>query len=914
MKKIYLFFLFLIYVGHVLAQQKVADMSLANLLNLQDSLHTRLPVEKVYLQLDKPYYTLGDTLRFKSYLLDADLLTPSIRSGLLYVELDDESAKMVRQIMVPVVAGLSWGDMPLTAGNIPEGSYTIRAYTNWMRNFGEDYIFKKNIYLSRANNTSTLIKADFKLANTEGKNKVEASLRFNTLNKRPIVLQDMQLRVLNGTHSLLKAKSTTGFDGTMNLSFELADKTVLKNLSLQGMQTGKGADTTKINIPITINRPENTDLQFMPEGGNLVGGIPAKIGFKAIGEDGKGTDVSGSIYNSKQEVITTFKSAHKGMGSFELPPVAGESYTAKLDLPNGTMKSYVLPPINASGTTLRINQACEDSLEVVLNLQPNPVTAPAHGTYYVVGQSRGTVCYAASFVFKNAATRIKVAKIFFPTGIARFTLLNNQYQPLNERIVYVDHHDELNIRITPNKQNYAVRDSIALNIVVTDKAGKPVQGDFSLAVTDDSQVRTDSLGSSIENNLLLSSDLKGDIEDPAYYLKPNPQNIEALDNLLLTQGWVGYDWKQITAAKIQPPQYLPEAEFTITGKALNAFDKGVENVKVNLMSPSPFYTADAITDKQGNFTFKGDLAPSDSTAYILQAKRKNGGSNITIDINKSAPPQFAPQVRRIAPWYVNSDTLMLKSIDDHITEKLASDKMQFSGKLLKDVVIQDKRIITDSFNLNGSGADFVFDEETIQKAGKQSLRDFLLKHFKGFHARPYRGREIYSYDDRWVCVIANGARVSSYFYLNAVMTEQVKGIEIMSTYAYTNQYMARFFTLGSGANPDPVFIEVTTFGGNGAFINKTPNMAVYMPLPFTLPKQFYRPRYTVNNKTANAGNDLRSTIHWEPNIITDKNGKATISFYASDRPNSYTVIMEGSDMKGNIGSVVQKLGAGKNSP
>jgi len=70
-------------------------------------------------------------------------------------------------------------------------------------------------------------------------------------------------------------------------------------------------------------------------------------------------------------------------------------------------------------------------------------------------------------------------------------------------------------------------------------------------------------------------------------------------------------------------------------------------------------------------------------------------------------------------------------------------------------------------------------------------------------------------------------------------------------------------------------------------------------------KTFYRPRYTVRDTSVLI--DLRSTIHWEPDVITDKEGKAIVSFYSADRPGTYTVILEGSDMNGNIGYQRKKI-------
>jgi hypothetical protein len=52
--------------------------------------------------------------------------------------------------------------------------------------------------------------------------------------------------------------------------------------------------------------------------------------------------------------------------------------------------------------------------------------------------------------------------------------------------------------------------------------------------------------------------------------------------------------------------------------------------------------------------------------------------------------------------------------------------------------------------------------------------------------------------------------------------------------------------------------------------------------------------------------DIRSTVHWEPNVITDAEGKATISFYSSDKPTTYSIVIEGSDMNGKAGSLIKE--------
>ena len=80
-----------------------------------------------------------------------------------------------------------------------------------------------------------------------------------------------------------------------------------------------------------------------------------------------------------------------------------------------------------------------------------------------------------------------------------------------------------------------------------------------------------------------------------------------------------------------------------------------------------------------------------------------------------------------------------------------------------------------------------------------------------------------------------------------------------------------------------------------------PGTYFYKTLPFSLPRQFYRPRYTGNSRYKGMGTDLRSTLHWEPNVVTDAAGKATVSFFSADRATDYRIIIEGADMDGQLG-------------
>ncbi len=89
-------------------------------------------------------------------------------------------------------------------------------------------------------------------------------------------------------------------------------------------------------------------------------------------------------------------------------------------------------------------------------------------------------------------------------------------------------------------------------------------------------------------------------------------------------------------------------------------------------------------------------------------------------------------------------------------------------------------------------------------------------------------------------------------------------------------------------------------------MKRAPADVIYKPIPSVLQKDFYRPVYKVKNAII-ANFDQRNTIYWEPDIITDKDGKATITFYAAGQPANYTITTQGSNMDGNLGSNISKL-------
>jgi len=214
-----------------LAQSNTPPATAPQIINKINDYNAAWPGEKLHFQLDKPYYAIGDTLWFKGYLLSS-ALSYSPLSTRMYVELLNDSARIVKRMSVLVSYGVTWGNISLDSLDLHEGVHTIRAYTNWMRNFSDESTFYHSFYLSRPTSTPYIIQANTSIERVAGKDNAGVKLKFNTLGGLPVVSQVFQLKALNGNKEIYRGVGTTSVDGTLNADIQLSGQTKLKNLML----------------------------------------------------------------------------------------------------------------------------------------------------------------------------------------------------------------------------------------------------------------------------------------------------------------------------------------------------------------------------------------------------------------------------------------------------------------------------------------------------------------------------------------------------------------------------------------------------------------------------------------------------------------------------------------------------------
>ncbi|RYU87380.1 TonB-dependent receptor [Mucilaginibacter terrigena] len=849
---------------------------------------TSHPIEKIHLQFDKPYYAAGDDIWFKAYVITGPQHRLQPDSGILNVELVDEQDSIKQNIKLQLKNGLAYGDFALP-DTLHEGNYRIRAYTQYMLNAGSEYIFDKAISITNIITNKVFTKTTFKYASQNGRNTVTANINYTDANGAAYAGNAVSYSVLLNNSVVAKGKSVTDANGNLHIELPGDNPALLKTGRIVTGISGTGQGTVYKNIPVRV-MAGRADVQFFPEGGMLVNGIGTRVAFKAIGADGLGFDVKGNVTDSKGKQVAEFTTAHLGMGVFDFTPQAGNSYKANIVYPDGSNGTVNLPVAISNGFALSIVPAGPQHLKVVVS-----TTKENTAQFSLVAQSGGKVYYAATSKPANTVFSAIVPKNKFPSGIAQFTLFSASGTPLNERLVFIDiPEDRLKLFATTDKQTYSPRENVKLNIQIKDNEDKPAVGSFSVAVTDESKVPVDENSeNNILANLLLTSDIKGYIEQPAYYFKNINDKARAdLDILMLTQGYHRYEWKDVLSDNQPAIRYPRQSNFTISGRVTTPSGSPVAGGKVELINfDDGLLKLDTLTDQNGRFAFN-DILFADSIKFLIQARTAKNKRDVVITMD-SIPAPLTSNYKALADF--KSDAGIITYAQS--SRALYYEQMKYGlGNHvinLREVLIREKaNALKHSSNLNGPGrADQVFLAKDFFSMGCPQLADCLQGRLLGVVFRngiPYTAR-----GGGRMLVVIDGAYASPNF-INTLNVNDVQSIEVLRN-------IGNYAIYGSqGSNG--VIVITTKRGDEPTYYPKTFGNGIkpYAPKGIFRARTFYSPKYDVKNRQTLA--DLRTTIFWKPNIVTG-GGKASLDYFNASKGN-YRVVIEGIDSEGNIGRQV----------
>lgn len=766
----------------------------------------KLFFEKVYLHFDRQVYASGEDIWFKAYLVNGQSNWLTNTSNNLYVDLISPDSKIVDHKAIRLDNGTGAGDFQLK-DSIPEGKYRIRAYTNWMRNFRNCFIFEKDI----------------------------------------------------DVHSIPGIKPKT------------------KPIN---------PDTTKFEV------------LFFPEGGSLVADVASIVGFKAIDASENGCDVKGQIISSDGDTVGMFESSHMGMGKFSFLPVNNKKYYGWISVKNKAPFKVELPNILPKGFVMRINNNDTANMTVIVSTNQETFNEYKDKEMVVLGQASGKTCYTAKVKVNNLQFAIKIPKLYFPNGIASITLMDNNLKPYCERLVYIERKANYSLFVVSNKKSYKSREEVVLNVKTFDAKKKPVKANLSLAVVDANQVPDEN--ENIVSYLLLQSEIKGKIEKPAQYFDTtNISRYRQLDLLLLTQGWRDFVWKQLQDSGVKI-KYMIEPGITISGKVRQKiFNKPIPGANISLVVFGGKISAlSTKADSSGRYFFDGVNFYGNKRIIITSADSKGKKTGWVLRDSSIFPKPvsipFRPDYNLKSPE-MNLFASEADSRKNALKKYTLADTISLSAVVISAIGQKNEKE-TKMHILEGGTVDYDFtigpDDYTYTDIGA-----FLMQKVPGAQPSSFNPDNSGDSPDR-VAFRSKGELLKPRFILDnfTLLSQDEYVVYNLSMEQITRILISRSDPLASDASSRNRYV-ISVITKPGALDKKDfASLSEYVD-GYYQARVFYSPKYS-RPRDEGERPDLRTTIYWNNNVVTNENGEATVKFNNADKPTAIRATTEGMTDKG----------------
>jgi hypothetical protein len=619
---------------------------------------------------------------------------------------------------------------------------------------------------------------------------------------------------------------------------------------------------------------DNYDVQFFPEGGNLVDGVAAKVAFKAVGQNGKGVSVRGAVVDQHNDTVTRFQSLKFGMGRFSFTPAAANTYRAIVKIANGKPLIKDLPQVASQGYSMMLTDNGSGQLEVTVNTK-----GVSDANVYLFAHSGQVIKAAESGAVNNGTAHFNISKSKLDDGISHITVFNSSKQPVSERLYFKRPARQLFIDAKPDQDQYGSRKKVNINVTANDKAGKAADASLSMAVYRiDSLQHTDRLD--IFSYLWLSSDLKGAIESSDYYFtNPNAETDEAVDNLMLTQGWSRFQWKQVLENKTPSFGFLPEfyghlinAKITNTVTNTTARDVvtylGVPGKRVQL------YTSKSDSLGRLIYTTKDFYGPSE----IVVQTNAQVDSTYRIDILSPFSEQYS---KTVLPKF-NITTDMQRALEDH---SLGVQVLNiYSANKIKRFF--DPQADTSAFYYKPYKS-YKLDDFTRFTTMEEVLREYvsevnIVNRQNHFHIKVLNDRGFLDGDP---LVLLDGVPVFNIDKVLAIDPLKVRRLEVVRE---------RYFW---GPSVDEGILSFSTYKGDLGGVDLDTHAVVIDYEGLQLKREFYSPVYDTEAQATSRIPDFRNLLYWSPSV---GKGKNTVSFYTSDQDGKYIGVIQGLTANGEV--------------
>ncbi|GAB3931008.1 hypothetical protein [Mucilaginibacter myungsuensis] len=624
------------------------------------------------------------------------------------------------------------------------------------------------------------------------------------------------------------------------------------------------------------------DIRFFPEGGQLVNGVNSTVGFKAVGSDGKGADVSGVILGQANDTVARFKSGKFGMGHFSFTPAADRSYKAIVKVANTTVTKD-LSSVAANGYVMQVT----DGKEQVQIKISSDAAADAEKPVYVLAHQGAAISLAQNIKLNaDHSFTLQLDKSKLGDGVNHITLFNADQRPVAERLVF-KRPSSLSVKASVQTQ-YGLRKRVNLDVSATTANDQPQVANMSLAV-----YRSDSFNgipdADISSYLGLTSELKGHIESPGYYFANTDTATDAaLDDLLLTQGWSRFTWNEALSNLKPTFRYLPEYNgHLITGNVTNSKGLPGRFALVYLAAVSKkvqLYGANAGTTGTLLFNAGNLYGPAD---LVLQTNPKLDTNTYKININNPFSEEYGAD--KLPPFYINKTSTALiesNSIGMQALNLYRPERLNTFSAVDSTTFYREK---FSTFKLDNF-VRFITLEEVLREFTTNAN---VAKRSGHFHVKVMDPQGYYIDEGKEdPLVLLDGVPV---FDLDKAF--KVDPLKLQKVDLINQKYFW-------GPIKTNGILSLTSYKGDHGAIPMDPKALVLDYEGLQQTREFYSPVYDTPEQQKSRLPDQRNLLYWSPNLNTGADGKAQVSFFTSDKAGKYIGVVQGLTAKGLAGSGV----------
>lgn len=459
---------------------------------------TSIPQEQVFVHTDNTCYFLGDTLYYKAYVRRGDTGVPSRISGVLYAELLNQDGYLMERQQLELHGGQAHGSFVLP-DTLYAGYYELRAYTRWQLNWGvtehphtfsaEEWFFGKRMAKEYYRDYEKLYSRVFPV--------------FDKPKEPGDFYHEMTLRPLR--------------------------------------RSAKTDDTAAKPV-----------LRVYPEGGNLVAGVPCRVGFEVA--TGEGLHLEGHVVvkDGAGQTVAEADVEQRGRGSFTFVPQAGKGYNATFTGPKGTA-TLKLPKAETDGCAVQVNNV-DGQVTVQVASAGTAATQPLGMTVMHEG-----VLLDSQTLPQGSTATVSLDRTKLRTGICQVTIYNNVGRVYADRLFFHRGADLTAGSLRFRGLGRQPAEPFA-PVSFTLEGGKP-NATVSVSVCDATHSEYLYDDGDILTEMLLASQIRGFVENPRYFFeKDDEEHNRALDLLLMVQGWRRYEWHTMTTPGAFVLNHRPEQQ------------------------------------------------------------------------------------------------------------------------------------------------------------------------------------------------------------------------------------------------------------------------------------------------------------------------------------------------------------------